>query len=48
MPVQYLAGRDADRASAESNDTSALTSGVQFQAASSGYITGVRFYKEAD
>ncbi len=33
---------------ADANDTSAVTSGVQFQAASSGYITGVRFYKEAD
>ena len=29
-------------------DASALTLGVQFQAASSGFITGVRFYKEAD
>ena len=28
--------------------TSAVNLGVQFQAASSGYITGVRFYKEAD
>ena len=32
----------------ESNDPSAQTLGVQFQAASSGFITGVRFYKEAD
>jgi hypothetical protein len=32
----------------ESNDPSAQTLGVQFQAASSGYITGVRFYKEPD
>jgi hypothetical protein len=29
-------------------DTSAVNLGVQFQAASSGFITGVRFYKEAD
>ena len=29
-------------------DTSAVTLGVQFQASSSGHITGVRFYKEAD
>ena len=32
----------------ESNDPNAQTLGVQFQASSSGYITGVRFYKEAD
>ena len=32
---------------AESNDPNAQTSGVQFQASSSGLITGVRFYKEA-
>jgi hypothetical protein len=32
----------------ESNDPNAQTLGVQFQAASSGFITGVRFYKEAD
>ena len=29
-------------------DTSAVNLGVQFQAASSGFITGVRFYKEVD
>ena len=33
---------------ADAPDTSAVTLGVQFQASSSGYITGVRFYKEAD
>ena len=33
---------------ADTTDTSAITLGVQFQAASSGYITGVRFYKESD
>ena len=33
---------------ADTTDTSPLTLGVQFQAASSGYITGVRFYKETD
>ena len=32
----------------DSNDTNAQTSGVQFQASSSGFITGVRFYKEVD
>ena len=32
----------------ESNDPNAQTSGVQFQASSSGNVTGVRFYKEAD
>ncbi len=48
VPVQYLAGRDADRARSTSNDPSAQTLGVQFQASSSGFITGVRFYKEAD
>ena len=34
--------------SAESNDPNAQTSGLKFQASSSGYITGVRFYKEVD
>jgi hypothetical protein len=29
-------------------DTSAVNLGVQFQASSSGYISGVRFYKETD
>ena len=33
---------------ADTTDASPITLGVQFQAASSGYITGVRFYKEAD
>ena len=32
----------------ESNDPNAQTLGVQFQASSSGFITGVRFYKEPD
>jgi hypothetical protein len=32
----------------ESNDPAAQTSGLRFQASSSGYITGVRFYKEVD
>ena len=32
----------------DANDTSAINLGVQFQAASSGFITGVRFYKETD
>ena len=32
----------------DSTDPNAQTSGVQFQASSSGYITGVRFYKEPD
>ena len=47
VPVQHLAGRDADRC-VESDDPNAQTLGVQFQASSSGYITGVRFYKESD
>ncbi len=33
---------------ADTTDTSPLTLGVQFLASSSGYITGARFYKEAD
>ena len=32
----------------DSTDPNAQTLGVQFQACSSGFITGVRFYKEAD
>jgi hypothetical protein len=32
----------------DGDDASAVSLGVQFQAASSGFITGVRFYKEAD
>ena len=32
----------------ESNDPQAQTEGVRFQAASSGFIAGVRFYKEKD
>src|SRR5260370_23696253 len=32
----------------DSTDTSAVNLGVQFQAAGSGFITGVRFYKEVD
>jgi len=32
----------------DANDASAVNLGVRFQAASSGFITGVRFYKEAD
>ena len=31
----------------QSNDPDAQTLGVQFQASSSGFITGVRFYKES-
>jgi hypothetical protein len=34
--------------SIDSNDPNAQTLGVQFQAASSGFITGVRFYKEPE
>jgi hypothetical protein len=34
--------------SVDSSDTSAVTVGLQFQANSSGYVTGVRFYKESD
>ena len=47
VPVQHLEQRDADRR-VESNDPNAQTLGVQFQASSSGFITGVRFYKEPD
>ncbi|MBO0884038.1 MAG: DUF4082 domain-containing protein, partial [Mycobacterium sp.] len=32
----------------DANDSSAVNLGLQFQASSSGYITGVRFYKESD
>src|SRR4029077_4907926 len=32
----------------DGNDANAQTTGVQFRAASSGYIAGVRFYKESD
>jgi hypothetical protein len=32
----------------DSTDPNAQTSGVRFQASSSGYIAGVRFYKESD
>ena len=32
----------------DATDTSAVNLGVQFQASSSGFITGVRFYKESD
>jgi hypothetical protein len=32
----------------DANDTSAVNLGVQFQPSSSGFITGVRFYKETD
>src|SRR5260370_689701 len=32
----------------DANDTSAVNLGVQFQASSSGNITGIRFYKESD
>ena len=32
----------------DANDTSAVNLGIQFQAASNGTITGIRFYKEVD
>ena len=38
----------APTGSVDANDTSPVTLGVQFQPSSSGYITGVRFYKETD
>ncbi len=47
VPVQYLAGRDADGLDRRDR-YQPETLGVQFQASSSGYITGVRFYKESD
>ena len=47
--ARAVSGRTGRRpARRTSSDTSAVTLGVQFQATSSGYITGVRFYKEAD
>ena len=46
-PCSIWQRRHADRL-VESNDPNAQTLGVQFQASSSGYITGVRFYKEPD
>ena len=47
VPVQHLAGRDADRRG-RFQDPSAQTSGVKFTASSSGFVTGVRFYKEPE
>ena len=47
MPVQHLAERGAVGA-VDAADTSAVNLGVQFQASSSGTITGIRFYKDAD
>ena len=32
----------------DATDTSAVNLGLQFRASSSGYVTGVRFYKESD
>jgi len=32
----------------DANDTSAVNLGLKFQAAASGFITGIRFYKETD
>ena len=48
MSVQYLAGRHADRLARVRYDPNAQTLGVTFKAASAGFITGVRLYKEAD
>ena len=47
VPVQHLAN-GPPTGSSESNDPNAQTLGVQFQASSSGFVTGVRFYKEPD
>ena len=47
VPVQHLAERGAGGRGGR-RDTSAVNLGVQFQATSSGFITGVRFYKESD
>ena len=45
--ARAVSGRTGRRpARSDATDASAMTLGVQFQAASSGYITGVRFYKE--
>ena len=38
----------APSGASDASDTSAVNLGVQFQPNSSGYITGVRFYKESD
>jgi hypothetical protein len=38
----------APSGASDAADTSAVNLGVQFQAASSGHITGIRFYKEVD
>src|SRR5258708_688269 len=38
----------APSSAVDSTDASAVNLGVQFQAAGSGFITGVRFYKEVD
>ena len=46
VPVQHLAERDADRGGRVATTRTRRRSGVQFQASSSGFITGVRFYKE--
>jgi hypothetical protein len=40
--------QDATPNASDSNDPNAQTSGLKFQASSSGFITGVRFYKEPD
>ena len=41
-------GNAAPAGAVDASDTSAVNLGVQFQAAGSGFITGVRFYKESD
>jgi hypothetical protein len=38
----------APSGAADANDTNPVTLGLQFQASSSGTVTGVRFYKESD
>ena len=46
VPVQYLAGRHADRVVRVERPAARRRWGVRFQASSSGFIAGVRFYKE--
>src|SRR5262249_39271744 len=41
-------GNAAPSGAVDASDTSAVNLGVQFQPSASGFITGVRFYKEAD
>ena len=47
--ARAASGRTGRRpAAVDASDTSAVNLGLQFQASSSGYVTGVRFYKDSD